>query len=260
MRHAEDDLADAIKNLQLALGGLVADIAPVIENMAHGITTAEAFAGSIAHVVDAIPGVGKLGGVSGIVKASLNDIINPVHNVKEGFDSLTDSNKNLAQRFLGLPGMIPVIGGLFNKVGDIFGGSGEKLKKYREELEATNAEQANRQALIAGNNQETQYANQVAYLTKQYEEQAAAAKHVADVTDARRQAMVDDNKATYEGADAAQHAAEEYQRQADAQDALAAATDRATGAIKDQLGIALDHIQALKEADRAQARRPRRGR
>jgi hypothetical protein len=150
MRHAEDDLADAIKNLQLALGGLVADIAPVIENMAHGITTAEAFAGSIAHVVDAIPGVGKLGGVSGIVKASLNDIINPVHNVKEGFDSLTDSNKNLAQRFLGLPGMIPVIGGLFNKVGDLLGSTKKKVDDTTESLNKLDEEAASGPASWAG--------------------------------------------------------------------------------------------------------------
>lgn len=116
MRLAQDALQDALNEVTLAFGSLVAELAPAIESMADSVTT----------VVDVSE---KFGGLGDAISWAV-DQLNIFDNIQSGLDRATDENAGALERLMGgfetLVGAIPFIGEQFSWLNSkIFDGKNE---------------------------------------------------------------------------------------------------------------------------------------
>lgn len=100
MRKAQDALQDALREVTLAFGGMVAELAPAIEQLADGVT-------KTTSLTDKIGGLGK------IVNWTATQF-NIFDNIGRGWSRSTDRNAGAVERVAGafeeLTGVIPFVG------------------------------------------------------------------------------------------------------------------------------------------------------
>jgi hypothetical protein len=100
MRKAEDALSDAVSEVTLAFGEMVAELAPAIEEMADGVA-------KVTELTDKIGGLGKT------VRWAA-DQLNIFDNMRSGWERMTGSNRPWYERMAGgleeLTGWIPIVG------------------------------------------------------------------------------------------------------------------------------------------------------
>lgn len=122
MRQAQDALNDALGEVTLAFGQLVAELAPTIESMADAVTT----------VVDLSDKIGGLGTVIG----TAIDQLNIFDNVQSGLDRASDSNASAIERVMGgvesLAGAVPILGESVSFLNETLFDGGETLDGVTE--------------------------------------------------------------------------------------------------------------------------------